>query len=125
MEHTKQRAQDKDIEKIMGNLLRYGVILSAIIVIIGAVIYLFQHGNALPNYNEFAGEPKGITEVKKVWKTAFDGRGRSIIQLGLLVLIATPIARIIFSIIGYIFEKDYLYIIITIIVLSVILFSLW
>jgi uncharacterized membrane protein len=125
MEHTKQRVQDKDIEKIMGNLLRYGVILSAIIVIIGAVIYLFQHGNALPNYKEFAGEPKGITEVKKVWKTAFDGRGRSIIQLGLLVLIATPIARIIFSIIGYIFEKDYLYIIITIIVLSVILFSLW
>lgn len=124
MEIVKQETQDKDVEKIMGNLLRYGVIISGTIVLAGAVIYLFQHGSDLPNYKEFTGEPKGITEVKEIWKYALAGRGRSIIQLGLLVLIATPVARIILSVVGYIFEKDYLYVFITIIVLAVILFSL-
>jgi uncharacterized membrane protein len=65
-----------------------------------------------------------LSELKQVWYSAFQGRGRSIIQLGLFILIATPIARIVFSIIGYILERDYLYIIITVIVLGVILFSL-
>jgi len=121
---TKHQTNDKDVEKIMGNLLRYGVIFSALIVIIGAVFYLLQHGNEQPHYVTFLGEPKHITNIKGIFLTAFNGRGRSIIQLGLLFLIATPIARIILSIVGYVLERDYLYIIITLIVFGVILFSL-
>ena len=124
MNDLKREIKDKDIELIMGNLLRYGVLTSLTIVLIGAFFYLFQHGHEIPWYHEFKGEPKRITEVKMVWQTAWHGRGRSIIQLGLFVLIATPIARIVFSIIGYILERDYLYILITLIVLSVILYSL-
>jgi uncharacterized membrane protein len=124
MESIKHSIGDHDIEKIMGNILRYGVLTSALIVLVGAFFYLYQHGNQLPQYREFIGEPKRFTEIKDVWKTALQGKGRSIIQLGLFVLIATPVARIIFSIIGYILEKDYLYIIITMIVLAVILYSL-
>jgi uncharacterized membrane protein len=120
----KHKLKDKDIEKTMGNLLRYGVLISAIIVLTGAVFYLLQHGFETPQYQKFSGEPKRITEVKEIWKTAISGRGRSIIQLGILVLIATPIARIIFSIIGYILEKDYLYIILTGTVLIIILYNL-
>lgn len=115
---------DKDLERIMGNLLRYGVLASLFVVLIGAVFYLFQHGGSSPSYKKFLGEPKRLSEIKDVWRLAWEGRGRSIIQLGLFILIATPIARIVFSIIGYILERDYLYIIITMIVLSVILFSL-
>jgi uncharacterized membrane protein len=115
---------DKDLERIMGNLLRYGVLASLFVVLIGAVFYLFQHGSSSPSYKKFLGEPKRLSEIKDVWHSAWQGRGRSIIQLGLFILIATPIARIVFSIIGYILERDYLYIIITMIVLSVILFSL-
>ena len=51
------------------------------------------------------------------------GEGRPLIQIGLLVLIATPIARIVFSIFGYLLEKDYLYTVITAIVLFVILWN--
>jgi uncharacterized membrane protein len=124
MKSPNNKIKDRDIELVMGNLLRYGVLTSVVIVLIGAVFYLFQHGHEIPWYHEFKGEPKRIREVKMVWQTAWQGRGRSIIQLGLFVLIATPIARIIFSIIGYILERDYLYVIITLIVLSVILYSL-
>lgn len=124
MGFDKNNIGDKDIEKIMGNLLRYGVLASAIIVVTGAILYLSQHGGEMPQYRKFSGEPKRITEVKEIWKAAFQGRGRSIIQLGLFVLIATPVARIVFSIIGYIVEKDFLYIIITITVLAIILLNL-
>jgi uncharacterized membrane protein len=117
------KMQDRDIEKIMGSLLRYGVLTSLFVVLIGAAFYLFQHGTEAPSYKKFLGEPKRLSEVKQVWNSAWRGRGRSIIQLGLFILIATPIARIVFSIIGYILERDYLYIIITLVVLGVILFS--
>ena len=125
MESTpKHKIQDRDIENIMGNLLLYGVLASLFVVLIGAAFYLLQHGSETPNYKKFLGEPKRLSELKQVWYSAFQGRGRSITQLGLFILIATPIARIFFSIIGYILERDYLYIIITVIVLGVILFSL-
>jgi uncharacterized membrane protein len=55
-----------------------------------------------------------------MWQAVLRGEGRPLIQIGLLVLIATPLARIVFSIIGYLLEKDYLYTVITAIVLLVI-----
>lgn len=115
---------DKDIEQIMGNLLRFGVLLSAGIVSIGAAIYLWKHGTETPHYTKFAGEPASLIEAGRIWQTAFSGSGRSIIQLGLLVLIATPVARIVFSIVGFLIEKDILYTAITLFVLTIIILSL-
>jgi len=43
----------------------------------------------------------------------------------LLLLIATPVARVLFSLIGFIFEKDWIYIIITFIVLIILFASLF
>ena len=119
-----QQPGDKNMEIIMGNLLRYGVLFSAIIVFGGAIIYLSQHGASEPQYKSFAGEPKRLTQFKSIWQTAFQGRGRSIIQLGLLFLIATPIARIVFSVVGFLLEKDLLYTVLTIIVLIIVLYGL-
>lgn len=124
MKKNKQVSGDKDIEVIMGNLLRYGVLLSAMIVLTGAVFYLSKHGSGSPHYSTFSGEPRRLIEIESIWQTALEGRGRSIIQLGLLVLIATPIARILLSIVGFIVEKDILYSIITFVVLIVIILSL-
>jgi uncharacterized membrane protein len=107
----------------MGNLLRYGVLLAALIVVTGAVIYLKQHAYDKSQYTSFAGEPQRLTDYKQIWQTAFQGKGRSIIQLGLLFLIATPIARILFSIVGFLLEKDTLYTVLTLIVLGIVLFG--
>ena len=116
--------KDRDIEKMMGNLLRYGVLTSAAVVITGAVFYLIQHGGDYPQYQQFAGEPKRFREFNEVWRTALQGRGRSIIQIGLFILIATPVARILFSVISYLLEKDYLYVLVTLLVLGIILYNL-
>lgn len=123
MKKTDQQTTDKDLEIIMGNLLRYGVLLAAFVVLTGAIIYLNKRGTEIPRYSSFAGEPKRLIEFKSIWQTAMQGRGRSIIQLGLLFLIATPIARIVFSIVGFLLEKDIFYTIVTLVVLAVVLYG--
>ena len=116
---------DKKMEILMGNMLRYGVLISALFVFSGAIIYLVQHGGEKPQYKLFVGEPLRFINLKLILKNAFKVQARSIIQLGLLLLIATPIARIVFSIIGFILEKDYVYVTITTIVLLTITVSLF
>jgi uncharacterized membrane protein len=44
--------------------------------------------------------------------------------LGLLLLIATPVARVAFSVIGFALEKDWMYVVITLIVLALLIYSL-
>jgi uncharacterized membrane protein len=121
---VKSKMRDRDMEIVMGNLLRIGVLLSALIVAVGGIIFLSKHGTQLQHYHFFQSEPRRLRDIGDIWKTALQGRGQSLIQFGLIILIATPIARIAFSIIGYFLEKDYLYMLITLIVLGVIFFSL-
>jgi uncharacterized membrane protein len=124
MNSGKSISGDKKMEILMGNMLRYGVLISALFVFSGAIIYLVQHGHEKPQYHLFSGEPFRFINLRQILKNAVKCHARSIIQLGLLLLIATPIARIGFSIIGFIIEKDYLYVTITSIVLLVIIVSL-
>ena len=124
MKANQTKFGDKKLEILMGNMLRYGVLISALFVLTGAVIYLVQHGSEKPVYHLFSGEPFRFINLKQIFENACRGQARSIIQLGLLLLIATPIARIIFSIVGFLLEKDYLYVVITTTVLAIIIVSL-
>lgn len=121
----KSKLTDHNLEVMMGTLLRYGVLLSAAIVSIGGIFYLIKYGHEQPHYQHFYGEPKKLIHLKSIMEDTELFHSRSIIQLGLLVLIATPIARVFLSIFGFFAEKDYLYVFITLIVLSVILFSIF
>jgi uncharacterized membrane protein len=119
--HLAHRFRDADLEQVIGELLRYGVIASSVVVLAGGIIYLVRHGGQLPQYHEFRGEPDKMRKPVLMWEAVWRGEGRPLIQLGLLILVATPIARILFSFIGYLLEKDYLYAVLTVIVLAVIL----
>ena len=121
---TTRNWTDKTIEEIVGTLLRVGVSLSAFVVAIGAAIYLARHGREPVNYGVFHGEPSDLRSLSGIVRDAFRLRGRGIIQLGLLLLIATPVARVAFSIWGFAEEHDRLYMIFTGIVLIVLLYSL-
>jgi uncharacterized membrane protein len=116
--------QDKDIEVALGNLLRWGVILSSVVVLFGGVIYLIHHGGALPDYKTFHGLLQPYHTLSDILSGVKEIKGEAIIQLGVILLIATPIARIVFSIIGFIREKDILYIFIALIVLGIIITSM-
>jgi len=115
---------DHWIEVILGNLLRTGVLISAAVVLWGASIYLFHHAHEPANYRVFRGEPSEFRTIHGVIQSVKDGRGRGLIQLGLLLLIATPIARVAFSIVGFAMEHDRMYVAFTLIVLAILLYSL-
>jgi len=116
--------RDRRIELILGNLLRTGVLLSAAVVLCGAAIYLARHAHEPANYRVFRGEPSDLRTISGVLHSIIHERGRSLIQLGLLLLIATPIARVVFSIVGFAIERDRMYVAFTLIVLAVLLYSL-
>jgi uncharacterized membrane protein len=120
---VKKKIQDQDLEKIIGQLLRFGVLLSSVVVLAGGIVYLIRHGQQLPAFGTFIGEPDKMKEPIPMWKAILHGEGRPLIAFGLLLLILTPIARIIFSVFGYLMEKDYLYVGITLFVLAVILWN--
>ena len=115
---------DQRVETIVANLLRAGVLLAAAVVALGGIIFLVRHGRAMPQYARFVGEPFELRTVSGIIRGTASFHGRNIIQLGLLLLIATPVARVAFSVVAFALERDRLYVVITLIVLAVLLFSL-
>jgi len=115
---------DRRIEEVVAGLLRVGVSLSALTVLCGGVIYLVRHGFSPADYRTFRGEPDEFRSLSGILRSVRVGHGRGIIQLGLLMLIATPVARVAFSIWGFAAERDRMYVIFTIIVLTILLYSL-
>lgn len=116
--------RDRRIEVILGNLLRTGVLISAAVVFWGACIYLSRHAHEPADYRIFHGEPSEFRTIPGVIQSVINGRGRGLIQLGLLLLIATPIARVAFSVVGFAIERDRMYVAFTVIVLAILLYSL-
>ena len=112
------------MELILGNLLRSGVLLSAAVVLWGGCIYLSRHAHEPANYRVFLGEPSEFRTIPGVIRSVMNGRGRGLIQVGLLLLIATPIARVAFSVAGFAIERDRMYVAFTLIVLAILLYSL-
>ena len=115
---------DRTIEEIVGNLLIAGVLLSGFVVAVGAAIYLIRHGLAPAGYHVFRGEPSDLRSAPGIVHSALRFSGRGIIQLGLVLLIATPVARVAFAIWGFAEEHDRLYMIFTGVVLIILLYSL-
>ena len=119
------RPSDKRIESIIGAMLRVGVILSTAFVLGGGILYLIQLGEGRPEYGAFHGEPDSLRSISGILRGALDGNARSLIQFGLLLLIATPVARVLFSIFAFAAQRDRTYVTVTLIVAGVLLYSLF
>lgn len=121
----KNKVSDYDLESVMGKLLITGVIISGSLILAGGIFYMIQEGLSIPHFKTFRGVPSNLRSVKQICYGFVHLDSLSIIQMGLLLLIATPIARVIFSVIGFLFEKDYLYVLISLIVLAIIAYSIF
>lgn len=121
---TRAEWTDSRVETIVGNLLRVGVLISALVVLAGGLVFLIRHGTEAANYRVFRGEPSELRHIRAVLRGTMKFHGRAIIQLGLLLLISTPIARVAFSVFGFAEEKDRLYVAVTGTVLVILLYSL-
>src|SRR5262249_1212518 len=119
------RLTDEDVEKILGVLLRTGVVLAAAIVLVGGVVYLASNWREPPEYRKYREEPGRLRSVGGIVRDAMAGESKGIIQLGLLVLVATPVARVFFSILAFAVQRDLTYVLITSFVFSVLIYSLF
>jgi len=115
---------DQQVDEIIGTLLRYGVLLSASVVAAGGIWYLIQYGATPAGYHVFRGEPEYLRHLRGIVSGVPGFRCRRMIQLGLVLLIATPVARVAFSVAAFALERDRAYVTITVVVLAVLLFSL-
>lgn len=114
-----------DIQQLIGNTLRWGVILACLLASIGGIYYLLQHGlDTVPNYRHFdivsAAAQSNITTFNGLWQGILHGDAASCIQVGVIVLILTPVARVVLSLFDFIVEQDWLYVAITALVLGII-----
>jgi uncharacterized membrane protein len=116
---------DEQMRTIIGSLLRIGVLSSAFLVISGGILFFIQHPGETFNYKIFKAEPARLEHFNTIFSEAIDLRSRAVIQLGLILLIATPVARVIFSLFGFFLEKDWVYVTITLIVLLILFYSLF
>lgn len=121
---NKYYTSDRDIQVILGTLLRVGVIASMSVVLIGGGVYLYFNYAAAINYSNFNAHNAKFSAISAVFFGLAHGDGAAIIQFGILLLIFTPVLRIVFSVFGFLIERDYLYVLIGLLVLAVILFSL-
>jgi uncharacterized membrane protein len=124
MSQTSRAWTEQRVENTIANLLRAGVLTAGAVVALGGIVFLVRHGRMMPQYAQFVGEPPALCTVSGIIKGVASFRGRNIIQLGLLILIATPVARVTFSAVAFALERDRLFVGITLIVLAVLLFAL-
>ena len=116
---------EQKLENLIAHLLQAGVVAAALVVIGGAAFYLGAHPWARVDYHAFRGEPAELKTVHGIVRSAFSGQARGIMQFGLLLLIATPVARVIFSAVAFAIEGDRMYLWFTLIVLAVLLYGLF
>jgi uncharacterized membrane protein len=117
---------DDRVDRALGELLRWGVILSTTVVLVGGIIYLVRNGtDPWPDFHGFHGQPAGLSSIVGVLGEVAAGSGRGIVQLGVLLLIGTPIARVIFSVGTFAWQRDWTYVGVTLVVLAVLIYGLF
>jgi len=114
---------DEQLDRIIANVLRGGVLLSFVIVASGGFIYLLQHRGDVEPYARFSGTA-GLQTLNGIWQSAKGFESEGFIQLGLVVLIATPVVRVLMSVLGFALTGDRLYVFVSVIVLAILIYSL-
>ena len=124
MTETRASWNDQKIERIIGLLLRVGVSMSAALVFVAGIAYLWQNRGARVSYQQFHGEAAELTSVAGVLRGSATLDPLALMQLGLLILIATPVARVLFAAFAFALERDWLYVVVSLIVFAVLMATL-
>ena len=118
------RWSDHAVDQLIGRLLQIGVLLAAAVVLLGAGLLLAQHGGVVADYSVFRGEPELLRSLAAIVRGAMSWNSQAIVQLGLLLLIATPIARVALTLVAFALQRDPTYVVITALVLALLLYGL-
>lgn len=117
--------KDDQLDRWMSHLLQAGVLIAAITMMVGGDLYLMRHGGEVPDYRNFHGVLPALKQVRGIWRGVLAGHAREAIQLGVLLMIATPVMRVAFAVAAFALERDWLYTGISCVVLSLLAYALW
>ncbi len=130
-ESAKSTGSDKvrQVELLISNILRFGVLISLIVVLFGTVVTFAHHNDYLYSRSELqrllGSDSQFPHSIKAVWAGLLRFQGRAIVMAGLMLLIATPVMRVAVSIFAFVYERDKSFVIITSVVLALLLFALF
>lgn len=119
------RLADHRTEQVIGRLLQVGVLLAAAVTLAGGVLYLQRHGATVADYRAFNGAAASLRSLTGILHGVMAGQRAAIVQLGLVLLILTPIARVALTLGAFVIQKDRLYVLLTTVVLAVLVYGLF
>ncbi len=123
MSEKKEERPDGAMEKVLSLLMLWGVLASAAIMLLGGVIYLFHHAGGVPGDHVFRGEPQDLRDPFMILKSAAEMHTRSVIQLGVVVLLLNPFFRVILAFFGYLKERDFAYLGVSGFLIAILIYS--
>lgn len=115
--------QKSRLDHVLSLVLRAGLSLAIVTVVIGSVLFLWQHGKEIIYDRVFNGEPNSLKGLVNIFDAAIHDGTLAIIQLGIIILIATPVIRVVSCLVVFAAERDFLYVTFSSFVLAVLLFS--
>lgn len=118
------RWSDHEIEQVIGRLLQIGVLVAAAVVLAGGALLLSRHAGTSVDFATFRGVPDPLRSLVGIWRGALALDSRAIVQLGLVLLIATPVARVALTLVAFAIQRDRTYVVVTTIVLVLLLYGI-
>lgn len=113
-----KNSQGSILASVIGWILQAGVAISSTIIVVGLILLLVHSGNA--DSQQTQDLPRTLSQV---WAGLLTLQPAAVIVLGLLLLIATPVLRVIVSIFAFNMEQDRRFVVITILLLAILLTS--
>ena len=115
---------DKKMDIVIGHMLRTGVTIAAVVVLTGWMLMVTRVTGPAPGYHHFHGVPAPVLKIAPVLDGVRQLQSASIIQLGILLLVLTPIFRVVFCVFGFAAKRDPLYVTVSAVVLTILVYSL-
>ena len=116
---------EQRVEQLVGNLLRIGVLVAAAVALLGGIAFMIQNGALTPDHSTFRGQPEMLSTLTGVIAGAAALQPAAIVQLGIVLLIATPVARVLLTLVAFAIQRDWIFVLISAIVLALLGYSLF
>jgi uncharacterized membrane protein len=118
------RPTDHDLDLSVAAMLRVGVSVAAIVVFLGGILLLRHPWTPAPSYSRFQAGGRELTTLTGIFHGVMHAEPQSVVQLGLVILIATPVARVALCVVGFARQRNRLYVAVSLVVLMVLAYSL-
>jgi uncharacterized membrane protein len=109
----------------VGGILRLGMIIASAVIALGLIPFLLREGGRHADFHVFRGEPAAFRTIPGAIADAARGDPRGIMQVGVLLLLATPVARVALCLVEFARERDRLYVAVTLAVLAALAWGLF